>query len=234
MAQPKRWLDEIVDVLQSLGGIGHLSDIYNAIESRGIMNLHETWQASVRRTIESHSSDCDAFYGKEDLFYSVFGKGKGVWGLRNYVPSYVTTEIKKSISKVEEREVEYFLENDSEEAFEIFLDRFNSEGSLIVKEGLIKIRKASKKIIDMLKSLYENKCQLCREDFFSQHGVSIVEAHHIEYFSKTQNHHPSNILILCPNHHRLVHLLNATFDREQKQVIYSNGIKENLMINKHL
>ena len=84
MAQPRKWLDEIIDVLEELGGKASLSDIYRKIEQRNIMNLHRTWTASVRRTIESYSSDCDAFYGKEDIFYSVEGKGKGIWGLRKY------------------------------------------------------------------------------------------------------------------------------------------------------
>ena len=42
-------------------------------------------ESSIRNIIETHSSDSDAYIEKnEDLFYSVEGKGKGVWGLRAY------------------------------------------------------------------------------------------------------------------------------------------------------
>ncbi|MEJ9282409.1 hypothetical protein [Ureibacillus thermosphaericus] len=40
------------------------------------MNLHKTWTASVRRTIETYSNDCDAFYG-ENIFYSGSAKVTG-------------------------------------------------------------------------------------------------------------------------------------------------------------
>ena len=41
-----------------------------------------SFTAGVRRYIEECSSDSDVFGGKEDLFYSVLGKGKGLWGIR--------------------------------------------------------------------------------------------------------------------------------------------------------
>lgn len=40
------------------------------------------YQAVIRDCLESHSSDSRKFTGKEDLFYIVFNKGDGVWGLR--------------------------------------------------------------------------------------------------------------------------------------------------------
>lgn len=86
MAQDKKWRDEVVDVLNGLGGKAHLSQIYDKIKERGIMNFEENpnWQAAIRRTIEERSSD-SKFYknGSEDLFYSVKGIGKGEWGLRD-------------------------------------------------------------------------------------------------------------------------------------------------------
>ncbi|RSL35302.1 hypothetical protein D7Z54_01685 [Salibacterium salarium] len=107
MLQPKRWLDEIVDVLEVLGGQASLRDIYRRIEDRGIMNIHRTYQASIRRTIESYSSDCDAFYGKEDLFYSVEGKGKGIWGLRKILNEEERSSFKTNISNtIREQELE--------------------------------------------------------------------------------------------------------------------------------
>ena len=57
----------------------------------------------------------------------------------------------------------------------------------------------NKKIIDELKGIYKGQCQLCGTFAGKEIGADITEAHHIEYFSKTQNNDASNIIVLCPN-----------------------------------
>jgi len=79
----KPWLVVIVDAITRLGGEAHYEDLYREIKSRHASQLTKEWEATVRRTIETHSSDSDNFTGK-DVFYSVEGKGRGVWGLRNF------------------------------------------------------------------------------------------------------------------------------------------------------
>lgn len=76
----RSWKEEIVEALRALGGQANLADIYAQI-SRQRQPLSSAWQATVRQTIERHSSDSDNFKG-EDLFYSVNGLGEGDWGLR--------------------------------------------------------------------------------------------------------------------------------------------------------
>lgn len=76
------WKDEIIDALESLGGQANLSDIYDRIALRR-SGLSPSWKATVRNTIECHSSDSNNFSARgEDLFFSVNGLGKGEWGLR--------------------------------------------------------------------------------------------------------------------------------------------------------
>ncbi len=74
MAQPRPWVEEVLDVLGELGGDGSLEDIYGLIRSRGVMDLTGSvdWRATVRRTIQQHSSVSDAFSGKpgDDIFIS--------------------------------------------------------------------------------------------------------------------------------------------------------------------
>lgn len=100
---------------------------------------------------------------------------------------------------------------------------------------LVKERKINIEIIKDLKELYQGRCQLCGEkDFFEQYGTDIAEAHHIEYFSKSQNNNADNIIIVCPNHHRLIHKLNPKFDRNTLSYKYKNGIVEKIKYDKHL
>lgn len=41
-------------------------------------------------------------------------------------------------------------------------------------------------------------------------------------------------MIVCPNHHAIIHDLNPIFDFVQKQFHYPNGYVEGLAINLHL
>jgi hypothetical protein len=77
------WLDWIVNALQNLGGKSTYYRLYNEILRIRPEPFPRSWQAIVRRTIETHSSDSENFQAASpDLFYSVAGIGKGEWGLR--------------------------------------------------------------------------------------------------------------------------------------------------------
>lgn len=80
-----RWVDDIVRALSELGSEAHYSDIYPAVrslrtaEGRSVpLRLEEV----IRKEIETHSSDSDAFQHREDLFKAPRGKGAGYWALR--------------------------------------------------------------------------------------------------------------------------------------------------------
>jgi hypothetical protein len=77
------WVDCIVKALNNLGGKSSYHYLYNEIRRIRPGPLPPTWEAIVRRTIETHSSDSRNYEpGNPDLFYSVAGIGKGEWGLR--------------------------------------------------------------------------------------------------------------------------------------------------------
>ena len=44
----------------------------------------------------------------------------------------------------------------------------------------------------------------------------------------------SNLLVLCPTHHRIVHVAHASFLRSKKAFAYPNGLQEKLKLNLHL
>jgi hypothetical protein len=87
VAEERRsWKEEIVEVLNILGGKAHLSDIYDQIESTTLRELPKTWKATVRYTLQIHSSDTESYKEGEDLFCRL---DRGYWGLRNYTASVV-------------------------------------------------------------------------------------------------------------------------------------------------
>jgi len=75
------WKQDIITALTQLGGQGSLEDINEKVKRLRTQKLPKSWDAIIRGTIERHSSDSDAFDKKENIFYSVNGIGKGVWGL---------------------------------------------------------------------------------------------------------------------------------------------------------
>jgi putative restriction endonuclease len=89
MSRKTPWLDEIISSLKELGGQAQLSEIYLRIQKRNIIDLdsYKDWKSQIRKHIYLHSSDCDIFKGttgdNSDKFYSIEGKGKGYWGLRD-------------------------------------------------------------------------------------------------------------------------------------------------------
>jgi len=101
-------------------------------------------------------------------------------------------------------------------------------------ERITRIRKLNKKIGDNLKMLYEYRCQICGKLIGEEYDSHVVEAHHIDYFVNSLNNDASNQLIVCPNHHSIIHDVNPVFDRNQLAFLYDNGYKEKLVLNYHL
>ncbi len=124
----------------------------------------------------------------------------------------------------------------NEEEFELDINYSRGDLSARVeqKEQLVKIRRLDRSICDNLKQLYGNRCQITGENFCLHHGVSVVEGHHIDYFTKSFNNNSDNILIVSPNYHRLIHKLNPVFDRDNLAFYFPNGLTEKIKINLHL
>src|SRR5659263_430634 len=97
-----------------------------------------------------------------------------------------------------------------------------------------KNRKLNKAIGENLKMHYDYRCQICGDNFGDKYGTRIVETHHIESFVVSLNNDSSNQIIICPNHHRVIHKAEPALDRRKKLFIYSNGIQEKVLINRHL
>jgi len=89
-------------------------------------------------------------------------------------------------------------------------------------------------LADTLKSYYDHHCQVCGNDFEPTYGVPYVESHHIHYLRDGGHDLSQNIVVLCPNHHRIVHATGARFDKTSLTYDYPNGLKEPLILPDHL
>lgn len=67
-----------------------------------------------------------------------------------------------------------------------------------------------------------------------QYGDSVMEAHHIDYFTRSQNNDSTNIIIISPNYHRIIHKNNPHFNRKKFQFEFQNGEVLRLKLYEHL
>ena len=110
----------------------------------------------------------------------------------------------------------------------------DSNATIEIKDGQKKVRRLTKAIGDSLKLVYGYRCQICGQYIGEPYGSNVIHAHHIDYFVKSMNNNADNIMIVCPNHHSIIHDRNPIFDRNKVQYCYPNGYTEGLILNKHL
>ena len=132
--------------------------------------------------------------------------------------------MKKAIQGMRERTVENEIEYEMED----------KSSGIEKRLQIVKIRKLNRKIGENLKLLYGYRCQICGQVIGEKYGSHIAEAHHIDYFVNSLNNDANNQMIVCPNHHSVIHDANPVFDRRWMVYRFDNGVEETIRINKHL
>ena len=125
-----------------------------------------------------------------------------------------------------------------EEVYEAYDDERlflqDKTASIETKEQLVKYRKIDRSIIRQLKEFYDYRDEISGERIGSEYGDSVVEAHHIDYFTRSQNNDSTNIIIISPNYHRIIHKNNPSFNRKKYQFEFQNGEVLRLKLYEHL
>ncbi len=142
----------------------------------------------------------------------------------DYITSAESVQIKYSMSGINEDDFE----------FQSNYKMFNDSARIETKEHLIKVRRLDRAIGESLKLFYNYKCQICGDNFSNKYNCLISEAHHIDFFVSSLNNNANNIIVICPNHHRVIHKTKPIFKREKFIFVYPNGLEEKLALNKHL
>ncbi|PAE07329.1 restriction endonuclease [Terribacillus saccharophilus] len=199
------WKYEIIESLRSLGGEATLEEIYEEVKARGNKETTKSYQNTIRGIIYSKSSDSQHFQGNEDLFYTVDGKGKGRWGLKDYQPTKENVDLTEDDAG--------FPEGKKKLRLHIYRER-NSKLIRAVK--------------DKFKSKNNGKifCEICEFDFeekYGKLGEDYIEGHHVipvselEEGSKTK---VEDIILVCANCHRMLHRKRPWLSKEQlKEVL---------------
>lgn len=143
-----------------------------------------------------------------------------------FVADCVTTQVKDEI-KAEVSQI-------SELDFETFEPREDKSATIKHVTRLQKVRQLDRSIGDSLKQLYDYRCQMTGERVGEALGALVVEAHHIIPFTQSLNNDTSNIIILSPSYHRIIHKAQPRWDSQTLSFHFPNGRVEALKLNKHL
>lgn len=162
------------------------------------------WKSQIRKHIYLNSSDTDIFKGTvgddTDLFYSIEGKGKGIWGLRSFVAKGNNIELTED-------------------------DLGFVEGKKKLREHIY--RERNPKVIRLAKEKFKKDhggclfCEICGFDFYERYGVigeDFIEGHHtipVSELAEEQVTKIEDIAIVCSNCHRMLHSKRPWLTKEK-------------------
>lgn len=229
------WVDSIVEAMQIFGGDAHYSDLYplvmNIRRSRGL-SIPPTFEETVRRSIQDHSSDSQGFKGI-DIFKKM---GKGHWGLRNTY-KYAKTFGDSPIEEQKETGIKEVgpIELTSEEDILAMAE----DGKQLYDMEEVKLKKAhykyegrlSQNQIKRIKIENGYVCEACGMSFAKNYpglGDGFIECHHkIPYADMKEGEkrkvEPADFMVLCSNCHRMIHRLEDPADLNKLKEIIRNA-----------
>lgn len=82
------------------------------------------------------------------------------------------------------------------------------EADIVTKISIMEKRVRNKPKVKQLKVLYDNKCQICNKSLTLIDDIEYSEVHHIHPLGKEHmgKDEKDNMIVLCPNHHKLFDL----------------------------
>ncbi|AOZ73316.1 hypothetical protein BK816_08525 [Boudabousia tangfeifanii] len=201
MPKNSRWIEDIVTALENLGGVATLDELYEELEQiRADLGL--TWHNTVRARLQERCSEAKAFLGKENLFYSVEGLGKGVWGLRSALadtPPATDTPETPDLPEGHPHPRKTELHT-----YRVLRD------SMLARA---------------LKRLHHYQCQICGEAFHFGENETYSEVQYIIPLGKHGGSDtPGNMLVLCPNHHAMCDFGKIRLDPEKLYTVLGHEI----------
>jgi Predicted restriction endonuclease len=210
-------------VVYYLSGVSAIKGIYKVCDKPWEKEL--TWdnehQIRIEEIIElDNELDFKPIVQDIDLF-----KNKERWNTHIQGTNAVRELSYEDYKKIEEYVNNFSIENNDSNyiAFKEDHKELVNETKEVTLNRIIRYQK----IVSNLKSKYKSKCQIegCNFTFRKKNGEYYSEGHHIEFLSQGGSQDESNVVILCPNHHRMFHYADVEiFEREdERRKIRING-----------
>lgn len=134
----------------------------------------------------------------------------------------------------EEHAIKKDIQSIPEDVFEALPVEELTDSNTGYTQAIRKVRKLDKSIGDTLKRYYDYRCQITGEKIGDQYSANVVEAHHIIPFTESLNNDATNIIIINPTFHRIIHKAMPEFDKLTLSFRFPNGVVEKLTLTDHL
>jgi predicted HNH restriction endonuclease len=184
-----------------------------SIPNTGVHRHHEHIYTSYKLTT---SFDSDKQAQKMVVDYLRQAQQSGWEMIEQEYPSLEqeTQDIEEVQTEFDQRKQEILEDNED----------LKNEKEIVVSQRV----KRYQKIVRDLKDKYENKCQIedCGFTFEQKNGNLYSEGHHLVPLSEDGPQSYSNVVILCPNHHRMFHYAKVEISdiKHDKRKVKINGI----------
>ena len=136
-----------------------------------------------------------------------------------------------------ESHVEAVLQDSSDERFSNWLRAMQSlaqaEGTEVVR-CLQYGRRYVGLARHLLGQLYGQTCQLCGGGTQKSIGGMMSITHHISPVTTSMDNRVSNLILLCPTHHAMLHAADFTFERAQLRFVSPRAGTLEIAVNRHL
>lgn len=93
-------------------------------------------------------------------------------------------------------------------------------GGAIVVRGALRFSVAYARSVPLKERVLEERgreCQLCGFSFTKTNGEPYAECHHIKELSDGGKDEPDNLVVVCPNHHKMLHFARVDFPDGQRR-----------------
>ena len=124
-----------------------------------------------------------------------------------------------------EEQLEANLQAGDEPSAAAFIEQ---EGSTLSEERrrylMSRAVKRSRGLVDELRDLYAGRCQVCQWAPRTLFQADLCEAHHVRWLGRGGEDTLRNLVLLCPNHHRAVHRLDAPFDWHGMGFVFTEAV----------
>ena len=259
------WLEIVYQALINLNGASKYQPIYDEVLriAPDKCQLNNNWQARVRATIQSSSSDSQDFNNGKDLFISLEGIGKGSWGIREFIDQRSYTEVIEVIDQFKTVLTNQWQVGPAIDTLNIFLNKTARNG---FRNNVIKSRhldgndyysdlekiQPSNHNLDMNLKLFIEAAHIfdvwCIKKIITEHKRDDTKDDKTIINLLNSLNSPSNALLLPFNYHKLFDMNIIWFDETSglmnfnpefkedlaKLGIYPTKIKSNIMDNKEV
>jgi 5-methylcytosine-specific restriction protein A len=77
---------------------------------------------------------------------------------------------------------------------------------------MTEVARRDRDLVEQLRELYAGECQICGWAPVRSYKAQLCEAHHVRWLSRGGDDALTNLVLVCPNHHRAIHRCDAPFD----------------------